>query len=471
MSKCLRVTELFAGIGAQASALERLGIVFQSTVCEIDPHAYKAYCAIHGDTPNLGDITKVEHLPESDLLTYSFPCQDLSIAGKQMGMEEGSGTRSSLLWEVDRLLTDAKERGKLPEVLLMENVDAILNKKNKPYLDKFIARLRELGYESSYAVLNAKDFGIPQNRKRCFMVSALTKGRFIFPQPFPLEKRLKDVLEEDVPESFYLKPERTAHYKQKQRIADKKSGQRLDNFSIDGTDSDQIRMVGSLGNGYGMNNNVYDPNGIAPTQRAQSHGNNTIIIEPIKSEDGTVSPDNCNAKIMVVGDLHLEKVSKGGIRNNHSNVVLSAEGISTCITAAAGEGGGHVPKIIIAGDLQMNQFDTSNRVYDSEGIAPTILGRDYKEPKKIVNQSKESIQESKGVRIRYLTPRECLRLMGQTDDAIDKIVGAEPAKTTQYRLAGNSIVVNVLMAIFKGIYMDNDFIGPEPKQKSLGEFQ
>ena len=106
----LRVVELFAGIGAQAQALENLGIDFTSTVCEIDEKAYRSYCAIHGDAPNLGDITKVEHLPKCDLLTYSFPCQDLSIAGNQRGMEQGSGTRSSLLWEVGRLLDDASER-------------------------------------------------------------------------------------------------------------------------------------------------------------------------------------------------------------------------------------------------------------------------------------------------------------------------------------------------------------------------
>ena len=106
----LRVVELFAGLGAQASALERLGIEFESIVCEFEPHAYNAYCAIHGPTPNLGDIRDVEHLPDCDLLTYSPPCQDISIAGLKKGLEEGSGTRSSLFWEVLRLLKDAKER-------------------------------------------------------------------------------------------------------------------------------------------------------------------------------------------------------------------------------------------------------------------------------------------------------------------------------------------------------------------------
>ena len=180
----LRVVELFAGIGAQAQALKNLGLDFTSTVCEIDEKAYRSYCAIHGDTPNLGDITKVEHLPECDLLTYSSPCQDISVAGRQRGMEQGSGTRSSLLWEVGRLLSDAKERGRGPDVLLMENVDAILNKKNIAEFNRWIEFLTNLGYTSSYKVLNAKDFGVPQNRKRCFMVSSLGGRRFIFPEGF-----------------------------------------------------------------------------------------------------------------------------------------------------------------------------------------------------------------------------------------------------------------------------------------------
>lgn len=200
----LRVVELFAGIGAQAQALENLGVDFESTVCEIDDKAYKSYCAIHGNAPNLGDITKVPSLPECDLLTYSFPCQDLSIAGNQRGMEKGSGTRSSLLWEVGRLLDDAGKRGKLPDVLLMENVDAILNDLNIAEFRRWIGKLSDMGYTSSYAVLNAKDYGVPQNRKRCFMVSMLGGRCFDFPEPCPDGRVLKDVLEDDADGSLYL---------------------------------------------------------------------------------------------------------------------------------------------------------------------------------------------------------------------------------------------------------------------------
>ena len=209
----IRVIELFAGIGAQAAALERLGLDHECiAVAEIDERAYRGYCAIHGDVPNLGDVTKIEHLPPCDLLTYSFPCTDISMAGKREGMEEGSGTRSSLLWEVGRFLDDYRERGCLPEVLLMENVDAILFKANMPGFQRWMDCLADMGYTNSYQVLNAKDYGVPQNRKRCFLVSTLTKGRLVFPEPIPLKIRMKDLLEDDVPESFYLSEERIATF-------------------------------------------------------------------------------------------------------------------------------------------------------------------------------------------------------------------------------------------------------------------
>lgn len=107
----LRVVELFAGIGAQRMALRNLGIPHEVVaMAEIDRHAIASYLAIHGDTPNLGDVREIESLPDCDLLTYSFPCQDLSVAGLQKGMDEGSGTRSSCLWEVGRLIRTAAER-------------------------------------------------------------------------------------------------------------------------------------------------------------------------------------------------------------------------------------------------------------------------------------------------------------------------------------------------------------------------
>lgn len=133
----IRVFEAFSGIGAQAEALKELGLDYEVVgTSDIDKHANAGYEAIHGPVKNYGDITKIEHLPECDLLTYSYPCTSISLAGKREGMVEGSGTASSLLWEIGRLLKDMQERGVLPEILLMENVDAVLNRVNKPEFDR-----------------------------------------------------------------------------------------------------------------------------------------------------------------------------------------------------------------------------------------------------------------------------------------------------------------------------------------------
>ena len=213
MMEPIRVIELFAGIGAQHQALKQANIPHDVVaISEIDPGAVRAYEAIHGKVNNLGDITKVEHLPDCDLLTYSFPCQDLSVAGKRKGMAKGSGTRSGLLWEVERLLVDMRERECLPNVLLMENVDAILFETNIRDFMKWVERLSEMGYTSSYKVLDAADYGVPQRRNRCFMISLLDGRHYTFPKGIPLEKRLKDVLEDNVDESYYLSDEQISGY-------------------------------------------------------------------------------------------------------------------------------------------------------------------------------------------------------------------------------------------------------------------
>ena len=145
------------------------------------------------------------------MMTYSFPCQDLSNAGKQSGMDEGSGTRSSMLWEVGRILNECKEINHLPQVLLMENVSAIHNKKFNPNFQKWLSCLADLGYTSHWQDLNARDYGVPQNRIRTFVLSILNEGNdegYIFPESIPLEKKLKDLLEDDVDEKYYVKSEK-----------------------------------------------------------------------------------------------------------------------------------------------------------------------------------------------------------------------------------------------------------------------
>lgn len=208
----IRVVELFSGIGAQRAALERLrarrGLEYMSVaVCEVDPSAMAAYEAIFGPTANLGDIRRADRLPACDLVTYSFPCQDLSSAGKMSGMKEASGTRSSLLWEVGRLLRASEDR---PEWLVMENVPTIISERFLPDFRRWLRELESLGYASRYGLLNASDFGVPQNRRRCFCISRLvSKGPVPdLPKGIPLTRCLGDLLEDDVPARFYLTEDR-----------------------------------------------------------------------------------------------------------------------------------------------------------------------------------------------------------------------------------------------------------------------
>ena len=212
--KPIRLIELFAGIGAQAKALENLGVPFEHyRICEFDKYAVKSYNAVHGTDFQTSDITQIHAddlaVTETDkfcyIMTYSFPCTDLSSADKQQGMSRESGTRSGLLWQVERLLKEMNER---PQILLMENVPEVVSDKNMKDFAEWIAFLDSLGYRSKHTILNAKDFGIPQNRERCFMVSWLGDYFFDFPPTHTHTQRepprLRDVLEKRPDQKFYL---------------------------------------------------------------------------------------------------------------------------------------------------------------------------------------------------------------------------------------------------------------------------
>ena len=214
IDKPIRLIELFAGIGSQAKALTRLGADFEHyRICEFDKYAVASYNAIHGTDFTTSDITKISAndlgIVDTDkycyIMTYSFPCQDLSLAGKQKGMAKGENTRSGLLWEVERLLNECTE---LPQILLMENVTQVHGKKNKEHFDEWLAYLESKGYKNYWKDLNAKNFGIPQNRNRTYMISVLGEYFYEFPEEFPLELRLKDMLEESVDEKFYISNEK-----------------------------------------------------------------------------------------------------------------------------------------------------------------------------------------------------------------------------------------------------------------------
>lgn len=207
----VRVFEAFCGYGSQALALERLKADYPEKfdfevvgISDIEKYPLMAYQALHGHCPNFGDITKIdwEQVPDFDLFTYSFPCQSISLAGKKDGLAEGSGTRSSLLWECQRAISAKK-----PKWLLMENVEALTFDKNLPQLQKWLLWLSKMGYNSYSEVLEATDYGVPQKRRRFFCVSVRTDCApkpYYFPLPIG-NGDLQKIFEKDVTSAYDVK--------------------------------------------------------------------------------------------------------------------------------------------------------------------------------------------------------------------------------------------------------------------------
>ena len=305
----LRLIELFSGIGAQAKAMERLGVDWESWgAYDIDPYAVKAYNAIHGTDYPTRDIQEVhgEDLKIVDkdkyfyLLQMSPPCTSISLAGRREGMVEGSCTASSMLWECKRILYELEE---LPDVVVMENVKQVISKKNKPDFDMWRESLRDMGYESEYQVLNAKDYGVAQNRERCFMVSWLGDCTYEFPKPIPLIKRLRDYLESEVDEKFFLTDEQVSTFVAKTEEhkakgngfafepidaygeADTHTHTPQKRFSLNNETGSQA-TISKIGNITSMATgkehqwgNVYGKDGIAPTQCSRDWKTPTLIGE------------------------------------------------------------------------------------------------------------------------------------------------------------------------------------------------
>ena len=243
-NKKIRVFEAFAGVGSQRMALRNLGIEHEVVgIAEIDKYALASYKAIHGDCPNFGDISKIEPhiLPDMDLFTYSFPCQDLSVAGKQAGL--GENTRSGLLYECEKVI-----EAKRPKYLLLENVKNLVGKKFKPEFDKWLEYLEGLGYKNYWDVLNAKNYSVPQNRERVFVVSILGNVGYKFPEQQELTKRIKDILEPVVDGKFYLSESVQARFKQTKE----------DNGinTVIGTTKPEFRTIGQRDDVYSINNTM-----------------------------------------------------------------------------------------------------------------------------------------------------------------------------------------------------------------------
>lgn len=420
----IKLLSLFSGIGAFECALRRGGHEFQTiNYCEIDKYASAAYSMIHNvdESLNLHDVRKVSTLlfPDVDLVTYGFPCQDISIAGRQKGFEDGAGnrTRSALFFEALRIIQDLR-----PKWAICENVKALTMKQFRNEFKTVLDSLEHAGYRNYYQVLNAKDFGIPQNRERVFIVSIRKdiEQEFTFPETQVLKLRVRDLLEKDVPEKFFINTPNAIALARK--IAEK-------------IELNHPAVLRSVRTDYGKEIRTAYEQGEIHEKRANMR-------------EFECRPDDlCNTLTTVLKDNYIaEPVIRkvGNINNHQSGIVFDPNGISPCVCV-----GCHIApqKIIQVGNIvKTGQFDNPQRgrIYDPDGLAPTLntVSGGGLEPK---------IFETKPyVRIRKLTPRECFRLMGFTDDDFDKIKGISNSQL--YKMAGNSIVVNVLTEIFKELF-------------------
>lgn len=559
----LRLIELFAGIGSQTQALTNIGVPHTVVgISEIDKYAIQSYKAMHGEVTNFGDIREIKSLPDADLWTYSFPCQDISVAGKGAGIKEG--TRSGLLFEVERLLITASENGNLPKYLLLENVKNLVSKKFKADFDRWLAFLESLGYSNYWQILNAKDYGIPQNRERVFCVSIRGEHKpFKFPEKRELKLRLRDMIDEIVDEKYYLKESTIRSIVNSSFNSRRDSIRKGDDvaYTILARDfkGPQCVQVGEVVGGkwdkmHDISRRVYEPDGISPTVHCQQGGNTELKIaenfvlggveeDPVIIAMRGRNPDNpsdrtkgapleqrleaneqgiCNSLTTVQKDnLLMEKKcgskeyvarrykefieEKGYIpemfvaynKQEVADIAPTITGQCSCpsgssavlkletedVKVLAPNNWGHKAgdgtatrerrETDIVPALQANAGQTQQS-YLKIKVA-TKQGYEKAEQGDYVNITFPSSKTKRGrvgrgiaqtltcgdgnaivtenVRIRKLTPRECLRLMGWNDEQIDKIAAANVSATQQYRQAGNGIVVQVLEFIFEALFL------------------
>ena len=361
------------------------------------------------------------------ILTYSFPCQDLSLAGKRKGMSDTS-TRSGMLWEVERLLTECKEK---PQVLLMENVIQVHGEGAVQDFNKWQLKLEELGYKNYFEDLIATDYGIPQTRNRCFMVSILGDYSYTFPPKQPLKLRLKDMLEDEVDERYFLSENMQKYiFSENDKYKVNKNSMKIDrDIACSKTTregrprADTSDYVTCLLKNKGKE--LSKTTDVANTLMARDYkgfGNqemNAVIQIKNATKKGYL-----DAK---VGD-GIDISSR--MEHHRGNV---QKGKSQTISTMGGENVG----VVVLGNYSPSGHNAS-RVVDKSSAAPTIME----------NHGTITATQTNDLRIRKLTPKECFRLMGVKDEDYEKIAKNQ-SNSSLYHLAGDSIVVNVLMAIFK----------------------
>lgn len=429
--------------------------------CEFDKYATKSYCAIHGvdESLNLGDITKVDEtkLENFNMICGGSPCQDFSVAGKQKGSvwtckdcgheynpltvhwsqrdkcpncesNNIEKTRSSLLVEYLRVI-----RANKPNFGMYENVKNIVGKQFRDTTFKlFEDELHEYGYNTYWKVLNAKDFGIPQNRERVYLIfikKDLDNGKFVFPEGFDNGIRLKDVLEDEVDEKYY--------------ISDDKVQKFLENLkSKNICENDTLKLDG---NNYNQRCVVHTPNDFCRTiiggggSGGYHAGNEPKVLiqqsENVVKQVGNISDCNGNWKNPQVGRIY------------------DPDGCSPTLNTCGG--GSHEPKIVQVGNVNPSGKGMNGNVFSEDGLAPTLT-TNKGEGNKILT----------GIRIRKLTPKETFRLMGFSDSAYDaasKVV----SNSQLYKQSGNSIVVDVLYYILVELYKAMPYLFDDLKLSSF----
>ena len=515
----MKVLSLFSGIGAFEKALNNLGIEYELVnYCEIDKYASKSYAAIHNvdESLNLGDITKVneKELPKDiDLCTYGFPCQDISNANsncKGLFNEDGSQTRSGLFFEALRIIKETQ-----PRVAIAENVKNLTSKKFKEQFKIVLDSLEEAGYNNRWCILNAKQFGIPQNRERVFIVSIrkdIDTGLFQFPQGFPLELRLKDMLDDEVDEKYYLSKKMFNYVLD---INDKQKGTawegRADNDMLNPKIAHTLSVRGAGGcQRAGVSNFVID--GLDSEIKVKDFKEKIINNEPtIKRID---IPQTVKVRKYAI-DCNLLCEC---LRNHKSNSTLSNKEIADALELAQTKvehwfrqddcfaipdadiwmklkellkiETDEFDEAIMTFEEKEGVYEKSERHYCADGISPTLTSTSAGNEKILVREAtKKGYAEAvegdsinfeqpnsktrrgrvghgvaqtlttspkqgavtEDLRIRKLTPKECFRLMGFDDADFEK---AEKvcSNTQLYKQAGNSICVPVVEHLITALF-------------------
>lgn len=459
----IKYLSLFSGIGAFEKALKNNSIDYELVgFSEIDKYATKSYCAVHGvdESLNLGDVSKIDldrlkEIGDIDLITHGSPCQDFSIAGRLAGGDKGSGTRSSLMWCTVDIVEAVK-----PKYVVWENVKNLLSAKNRHNFDGYLKIMDKLGYNSYYKILNAKNYGIPQNRERVFTIS-IRKDlglNYEFPVEIELTKKLKDVLEKNVDEKYYLSDKLIAGL-----IANTERQKAKGNgFAFETTDGDgvaktvttrvgacrsgdnYIQVVGKLDiKGHDCVKRVYSGEGLAPTLTDMQGGNRqpkVLIDEPVIAASRGRNPDKPGDRTPGIPTEQRLEINRQGISNTITTVQKDNYVIEPCLKIKEATKAGY--KEAYAGD----GVNISGRMKYQRGNVQKEMTQTL-----MANGSERGVV-TPDMRIRKLTPRECWRLMGFEDTDFDKAQAVPTSDTQLYKQAGNSIVVNVLEAVFKNLF-------------------